>query len=98
VGGAIVTVTLEPIVLTESPCLADPDRWTEGGDDPSLKSLCRGCPRRFLCATEALETPFIEGMVAGVHVPKEGRPRHFAMRQLQSLAAYGGYASQPEIP
>jgi len=93
-----VTVTLEPIVLTESPCLSDPDRWTEGGDDPSLKSLCRGCPRRFLCAKEALETPFIEGMVAGVHVPKEGRPRHFAMRQLQSLAAYGGYASQPEIP
>jgi WhiB family redox-sensing transcriptional regulator len=37
-------------------------------------------------------------MVAGVHVPKEGRPRHFALRQLQSLAAYGAHASQPEIP
>jgi WhiB family redox-sensing transcriptional regulator len=37
-------------------------------------------------------------MVAGVYVPKEGRARHFAVRQLQSLAAYGGYASQPEIP
>ena len=93
-----MTVALVPIPVTESPCLSDLDRWTESGDDPELKSLCRGCPRRFLCAKEALETPFIEGMVAGVHVPKEGRPRHFAMRQLQSLAAYGGYAGQPEFP
>ena len=93
-----MTVALVPIIVTESPCASDPDRWTEAGDDPSLKSLCRGCPRRFLCAKDALETPFIEGMVAGVYVPKEGRSRHFALRQLQSLAAYGGYASQPEIP
>jgi WhiB family transcriptional regulator, redox-sensing transcriptional regulator len=93
-----VTVALVPISVTETPCVSDPNLWTEAGDDPSLKSLCRGCPRRFLCAKEALDTPFVEGMVAGVYVPKEGRPRHFALRQLQSLAAYGGYASQPEIP
>ena len=93
-----MTVALVPIPVTVTPCASDPDRWTEAGDDPRLKSLCRGCPRRFLCAKEALDTPFIEGMVAGVYMPKEGRPRHFAMRQLQSLAAYGGYASQPEIP
>ena len=93
-----MTVALAPIAVTETPCLSDPDLWTESdADNPSLKSLCRGCPRRFLCAKEALKTPFIEGMVAGVHVPKEGRARHLALRQLQSLAAYGGYGSQPEI-
>jgi WhiB family transcriptional regulator, redox-sensing transcriptional regulator len=83
---------------TVPPCLSNPDPWTDNGDDPALKALCRACPRRFLCAKEALDTPFIEGMVAGVFVPKEGRPRHFAMRQLQSLAAYGGYTAQPDIP
>jgi WhiB family transcriptional regulator, redox-sensing transcriptional regulator len=94
-----VTVTLDsPPTQTVSPCLADPDRWSAGGDDPALKGLCRACPRRWLCAKEALQTPRIEGMIAGVHVPKEGRPRAFALRQLQSLAAYGGYATQPEIP
>jgi WhiB family redox-sensing transcriptional regulator len=98
VGGAIVTVMLESVARLDTPCLSDPDRWTESdADNAELKSLCRGCPRRFLCAKEALDTPFIEGMVAGVHVPKEGRPRHFAMKQLQSLAAYGGLARQPVI-
>jgi WhiB family redox-sensing transcriptional regulator len=74
--------------------MADPNRWDAGGDDPELKALCRGCSRRFLCAKEALQSPGIEGMVAGIHVPAEGRGRNFALRQLQSLA----HASQPEIP
>ena len=77
---------------------AEPDRWASGGDDPELKALCRACPRRFLCAKEALETPGIEGTVAAVYVPKEGRSRSFALRQLQSLAAHAGLADQPEIP
>ena len=81
-----------------TPCVADPDRWTADDDDPGLKVLCRGCPRRWRCANEAVHTPGIEGMVAGVYIPKHGRARHFALRQLQSLAAYGGYASQPVIP
>jgi WhiB family redox-sensing transcriptional regulator len=51
-----------------------------------------------VCAKEALDTPGIEGMVAGVFVPKEGRGRTFALRQLQSLAAHAGLAQQPEIP
>jgi WhiB family redox-sensing transcriptional regulator len=94
-----MTVTLDRApTQTVSPCLADPDRWAEGGDDPELKALCRGCPRRWLCANEALQTPDIEGMVAGVYVPKDGRARAFALRQLQSLAAHAGYAAQPEIP
>jgi WhiB family redox-sensing transcriptional regulator len=98
-GGVTVTVMLErPSTQTCSPCLADPDRWSQGGDDPALRSLCRGCPRRFRCAKDALDTPGIEGVVAAVFVPKEGRQRTFALRQLQSLAAYGGYGSQPEIP
>jgi WhiB family redox-sensing transcriptional regulator len=74
------------------PCLADPDRWAEGGDDPELKALCRGCPRRWLCAKEALETPAAVGMWSGVNLPKDGRGRMFALRQLRSLAAHGGYA------
>lgn len=87
-----------PATQTFSPCVADPDRWADGGDDPELRVLCRGCPRRFLCAKDALDTPGIEGMVAAVFVPKEGRGRTFALRQLQSLAAYAGLADQPEIP
>nr|WP_041315903.1 WhiB family transcriptional regulator [Mycobacterium sp. JS623] len=81
-----------------TPCMADPDRWDAGGDDPELKALCRGCPRRFTCAKDALHSPGIAGMVAGVHIPGDGRARRFALRQLQSLAAHGGYGSQPEVP
>ena len=76
---------------TPAPCLADPDRWAAGGDDPELKALCRGCPRRWLCAKEAVHTPGAEGMWGGVHIPTEGRGRTFALRQLASLAAHGGY-------
>src|SRR6187401_1479805 len=76
------------------PCLADPDRWAEGGDDPELKALCRGCPRRWLCAKEALETPAAVGMWSGVHLPKDGRGRMFALRQLRSIAAHGGYTAR----
>lgn len=86
-----------PSTQTTSPCVADPDLpWAT--DDPQLKTLCRGCPRRFQCAKDALDTPGIEGMVAAVYVPKEGRGRTFALRQLQSLAAYAGLAEQPEFP
>jgi WhiB family redox-sensing transcriptional regulator len=72
-----------------TPCVADPDRWLESGDDPELKVLCRGCPRRWQCANDALETPAVEGMWAAVYVPSErGRGRAFALRQLRSLVAY----------
>ena len=77
---------------TATPCRTDPDRWAAGGNDPELKALCRGCPRRWLCAKEALETPGAEGMWSGVHIPTSGRPRTFALRQLRSLATHGGYA------
>lgn len=94
-----MTVTLDtPMTPTVTPCVKNPDRWADGGNDPALKALCRSCPRRWLCAHEALKTPGIEGMIAGVHLPREGRPRAFALRQLRSLAAYAGYASQPVIP
>jgi WhiB family redox-sensing transcriptional regulator len=72
------------------PCLADPDRWADGGDDSELKALCRGCPRRWLCAKEAVDTPGAVGVWSGVYIPKEGRRRSFALRQLRTLAAYGG--------
>jgi WhiB family transcriptional regulator, redox-sensing transcriptional regulator len=94
-----VTVTLDtPATRIITPCATNPDRWADAGNDPALKALCRGCPRRWRCANEALHTPAVVGMIAGVHVPKEGRRRAFALRQLQSLAAYGGYAAQPVIP
>jgi hypothetical protein len=44
------------------------------------------------CAKEALETPGAEGMWSGVHIPEAGRGRTFALRQLRSLAAHGGYS------
>lgn len=97
-----MTVVLEkPAVqqLVVTPCMSDPDRWESGDRNVAeLKTLCRGCPRRWRCASEAMTTPGISGVVAGVYVPNSGRERAFALRQLQSLAAHGGYASQPEIP
>jgi WhiB family redox-sensing transcriptional regulator len=81
-----------------APCLSDPDRWALGGDDPELKGLCRGCPRRWLCAKEAVETPGAEGMWSGVHIPHTGRGRTFALRQLRSLAIHGGYRVRGEDP
>lgn len=78
-----------PNNLATPPCLADADRWIEGGDDPELKALCRACPRRWHCAEEALETPGALGMWSGVHIPEFGRGRAFAMRQLRSLVAHG---------
>jgi WhiB family redox-sensing transcriptional regulator len=86
------------MIQPPTPCRFNPDRWADGGDDPSLRALCRACPRRWLCAAEALKTPGIRGTIAGVYVPDDGRARDFARRQLRSLAAHGGYASQPVIP
>ena len=92
-------VTLDkPLTHTVTPCVQNPDRWADGGNDPDLKALCRRCPRRWLCANEALKIPGVQGMIAGVYVPKDGRHRGFALRQLRSLAAYAGYVSQPVIP
>ena len=87
-----MTVILDkPRPTTSPPCMADPDRWAAGGDDAELKALCRGCHRRWLCAKEALKTPGAEGMWSGVDIPNAGRRRTFALRQLRSLAAHGGY-------
>ena len=80
------------LVQGKPPCSADPDRWSEAGDDAELKALCRSCPRRWLCAKEAVETPGAEGLWSGVFIPKVGRARKFALRQLASLAAHGGYS------
>ncbi len=71
-------------------CTADPDRWTSAPDDEA-KALCRVCPRRWLCARDAVEIGGVEGLWAGVVIPESGRPRQFALRQLRSLAEFGGY-------
>ena len=77
------------------PCTLDPDRWVNAGNDVEVKALCRSCPRRQRCAIEAINTPGISGVVAGVHVPDGGRPRAFALRQLRAVAALTG---MPETP
>ncbi|MGE2817543.1 WhiB family transcriptional regulator [Mycobacterium heidelbergense] len=71
-------------------CTRDPDRWTSA-PDAEAKALCRACPRRWLCAREAVESPRADGLWAGVVIPESGRPRAFALRQLRSLAERNGY-------
>ncbi|MBV8786722.1 MAG: WhiB family transcriptional regulator [Mycobacterium sp.] len=71
-------------------CTRDPDRWTTAPDD-GAKALCRACPRRWLCAREACESPGAQGLWAGVVIPEGGRARAFALRQLRSLAERNGY-------
>jgi WhiB family transcriptional regulator, redox-sensing transcriptional regulator len=91
IEGATVSVALVPEHRI-APCTADPDRWAcATADDAEAKALCRACPRRWLCAKEALEAPGVEGMWSAVYIPKVGRGRTFALRQLKSLAAHGGY-------
>ncbi len=75
-------------------CTQDPDRWTSTlgkGPDEEAKALCRACPRRWLCARDAVESPGAEGLWAGVVIPEAGRARTFALRQLRSLAERNGY-------
>lgn len=90
-----MTISLDNPPATAIPCRVDPDRWAAGGNDPELKALCRGCARRWLCAKEAVETPRAVGIWSGVNIPKEGRGRKFALRQLNSLAAHAGYTPAP---
>jgi WhiB family redox-sensing transcriptional regulator len=71
-------------------CTQDPDRWTTAADI-TAKTICRACPRRWLCAREACELPSVEGLWAGVVIPETGRARTFALRQLRSLAERNGY-------
>lgn len=71
-------------------CTSDPERWTTIADDDA-KTICRSCPRRWMCAREACELPGVEGLWAGVVIPETGRARTFALRQLRSLAERNGY-------
>jgi WhiB family transcriptional regulator, redox-sensing transcriptional regulator len=87
-----------PAARNAVPCRSDPDRWASGGDDPQLKAMCRACPRRWACAKEALQTPGAEGMWAAVNIPRAGRGRTFALRQLKSLAVHGGQLVDHDQP
>ncbi|MGV0654925.1 WhiB family transcriptional regulator [Mycolicibacterium thermoresistibile] len=71
-------------------CTSDPERWTTMPDDEA-KAICRACPRRWLCAREACESPRAEGLWAGIVIPESGRGRTFALRQLRTLAERNGY-------
>lgn len=75
-------------------CTKDPDRWATSTDDATReasKAVCRSCPRRWLCARQAVETPGAEGIWAGIWIPEADRGRTFAIGQLRSLAERGGY-------
>jgi WhiB family transcriptional regulator, redox-sensing transcriptional regulator len=85
-----------PLRIDETPlgaCTKDPDRWAVTAD-VGAKELCRACPRRWLCAQEACETPGAEGVWAGILIPKTGRARQFALRQLRSLAERNGSSAR----
>lgn len=71
-------------------CTKDPERWTTMPDDEA-KAICRACPRRWLCAREACESPKAEGLWAGIVIPESGRGRTFALRQLRTLAERNGF-------
>ncbi|WP_025737854.1 WhiB family transcriptional regulator [Mycobacterium genavense] len=71
-------------------CTQDPDRWTTA-PDAEAKALCRACPRRWMCALDAVESAGAEGLWAGVVIPESGRPRAFALNQLRSMAERDGY-------
>lgn len=64
-------------------CTQDPDRWTTTPDDEA-KTLCRACPRRWLCARDAVESAGAEGLWAGVVIPESGRARAFAALDVDS--------------
>ncbi len=87
----VVMERTEPTDFHVGACTRDPDRWLTATDE-ATKAVCRACPRRWLCAKEACETPSAQGMWAGVHIPEAGRGRTFALKQLRSLAAHGGYS------
>lgn len=93
-----MTATVAPLTTPSEAfvpvCTTDPERWTTEPDEEA-KALCRACPARWLCAREAWETPGAEGLWGGVVIPEAGRGRDFAMRQLRSLAAHGGYPVRP---
>lgn len=78
-------------------CTQDPDRWTTTPDDEA-KTLCRACPRRWLCARDAVESAGAEGLWAGVVIPESGRARAFALGQLRSLAERNGYPVRDHRP
>ena len=81
-----------PLAVDETPlgaCTQDPDRWAVTADE-GAKELCRVCPRRWACAQEACRTPGAEGLWAGIFIPKTGRARQFALRQLRSLVEHHG--------
>ncbi|MDY6869868.1 MAG: WhiB family transcriptional regulator [Actinomycetota bacterium] len=71
-------------------CTRDPERWTTTAD-AEAKAICRGCPRRWMCARDAVELPRAEGLWAGIVIPEAGRGRTFALKQLRSLAERNGY-------
>ncbi|BBZ67419.1 hypothetical protein MINS_28480 [Mycolicibacterium insubricum] len=82
-----------PVDLVLGVCTSDPDRWFDA-PDAEAKTICRSCPKRWLCAREAVETPGAEGLWAGVVVPEGGRGRAFALKQLRNLAEFGGYPAR----
>lgn len=72
-------------------CTSQPERWTTTDPDADARALCRACPRRPLCASEASRLPGAVGLWAGVVIPESGRSREFALHRLHALAERAGY-------
>lgn len=90
----MTTTLLRTPTVTPSqaiPCRSNPDYWTEAGNDPALKALCWGCPRRVQCAREALEMPGASGIWAGFYLPPDadGGWRPNPLRRHARPRAYG---------
>ena len=65
-------------------CTSDPERWTTRAD-AEAKAICRGCPRRWMCARDAVELPRAEGFVGRNRHPG-GRPWPHLRAQATSFA------------
>jgi len=92
----MTTPLMDEIQLPQ--CTREPERWTTTTPDEEAKATCRACPRRWLCAKEAIELPGAEGLWAGIVIPESGRARTFAMRQLRGLAERNGHQIRPRTP
>jgi WhiB family transcriptional regulator, redox-sensing transcriptional regulator len=93
-----MTATVAPLTAPSEEFVpvrtTDPERWTTNPDDEA-KALCAHARRAGCARGRHGKRPAPKGCGEGVVIPEAGRGRDFAMRQLRSLAAHGGYPVRP---
>lgn len=88
------------------PCRLDPDAWRDHTNVEAKKACRTQCPRRFVCAQEAVRIEKIrtlKGVVAGIACPPDndkGNSKHLthAIDQLRSLAEFGAPRQRLQTP